>query len=65
MGIGTKECMFMFYLSRYTLFIKKFRSETYFIIPVNRKSIKFKILKIFHILKFGADTLIIEPCEVK
>ena len=47
------------------MFIKKFRSETYFIVPVNGKGIKFKILEIFHILKFCADTLIIEPCEVK
>ena len=61
MGIGTKEIMnvCMFILSRYALFIKIFWSETYFIVPVNGKRIKFKVLEIFYILKFCADTLIV------
>ena len=49
----------MFILCRYALFIKIFWSETDFIVPVNGKRIKFKVLEIFYILKFCADTLIV------
>ena len=53
------------YLCWYASFIKIFRSEANFIIPVYRKSIKLKILEIFNILKLRADTLVIKLREVK
>ena len=52
-------------LCRYALLIKIFRSETYLIVPVNGKSIKFKILEIIDVLKFCANAFVIEPGEVK